>query len=100
MGQVEIAPEFDLFSVDTYQWDYRLSNAGASEVAAVKEAYSTLIPLMGPRTKAMIVPGIFGCSINSTIGQTDPVRADGSDSSGTSGGPGTDIDTLRCRRFK
>ena len=80
MGQVTIAPEFDLFSVDTYQWDYRLSTSGAAEVAAVKEAYSTLLPLMARSTKAMIVAGTFGCSNQSIIGQAHPVLANGTDS--------------------
>ena len=80
MGQVTIAPEFDLFSVDTYQWDYRLSTSGAAEAAAVKEAYGTLLPLMSPKTQAMIVAGTFGCSSQSIIGQAHPVLANGSDS--------------------
>ena len=80
MGQVTIAPEFDLFSVDTYQWDYRLSTSGAAEVAAVKGAYATLLPLMSPKTQAMIVAGTFGCSSQSIIGRAHPVLANGSDS--------------------
>ena len=38
MGQVTIAPEFNLFSVDTYQWDYRLSTSGAAEAAEAMAA--------------------------------------------------------------
>jgi hypothetical protein len=57
-----------------------LSTSGAAEVAAVKGAYSTLLPLMAQSTKAMIVAGTFGCSNQSIIGQVHPVLANGTDS--------------------
>ena len=41
---------------------------GAGEVEAVQNAWGTLKPLLGPKTKAMLVPGVFGCSNLSAIG--------------------------------
>ena len=73
------APEFDLFSVDTYQWDYRDANSGAAEVAQVQSAWATLQPLMQPRTRAMLVPGTFACSNLSAIGVQHPVLPGGTD---------------------
>jgi hypothetical protein len=43
------APEFSIFSVDTYQWDYRLKSSGPAEVeqpVQVKEAATSLLSLI------------------------------------------------------
>ena len=55
-GNITIAPEFDFFSVDTYQWDYREAGAGKAEVAQVKSAYSQLFPKLHPHQQLLIVP--------------------------------------------
>eukprot|EP01051_Picozoa_sp_SAG22_P019114 SAG22_NODE_3425_length_1719_cov_1.348148_1_plen_401_part_00 len=80
MGQVTIAPEFDLFSVDTYQCFLLIRRTPRSTPYPTLFPHATLFPLMLPHQQALIVAGTFGCSNLSTIGQTDPVRADGADS--------------------
>lgn len=53
---ISIAPEFNYFSVDTYQWDYRQAGAGKAEVAAVKSAYAQLFPKLHAHQQMLVVP--------------------------------------------
>ena len=64
-----IPPELDLVGMDRYM----LSSNGMDEVAGTKAYYeSAIFPKLAPHQRAMIVPGLVGCSLNSSYGQTVP----------------------------
>jgi hypothetical protein len=73
--KITIAPDFDFFSVDTYQWDYRQPTVGKAEVGAIKSAYGQLFSKLGPHQQLLIIPGTFGCSSTSAVGKVVPVLA-------------------------
>jgi hypothetical protein len=75
-----IAPDFDLFSVDAYQWDYTQPTIGAAEAAEIKALYlTTILPKMAAHQQIMLVPGTFGCSNQSVVGRAAPLLTAQSD---------------------
>ena len=64
-----IPPELDLVGMDRYM----LSSNGMDEVAGTKAYYeSAIFPKLRPHQRAMIVPGLVGCSVNSSYGKLVP----------------------------
>jgi hypothetical protein len=61
----------DLIGMDGYSPSINASD----EVSHVKRMYGDLWPMLLPHQAAMVVPGMVGCSINSTIGRQIGDRA-------------------------
>jgi hypothetical protein len=76
MANVTMADmDFDLFSVDAYQWDYRQPTIGHAEAAEIEALYTeTIIPRLAAKTQVLLVPGVFGCSNSSAIGKVVPLE--------------------------
>ena len=64
-----IPAELDLVGMDRYT----LSSNGMDEVAGAKSYYtSEIFPKLAPHQHAMVVPGLVGCSENSSYGRSVP----------------------------
>ena len=64
-----IPPDLDLVGMDRYL----LSSHGMDEVSGTKAYYeSAIFPKLAPHQRAMIVPGLVGCSVNSSYGRSVP----------------------------